>query len=987
MSSFARRAGRKTRDVTRTSALGAALAGVLLASTLVGAPAVAQEAPSADGPETSPIEPVRVEFSRSTVNRVAHYSRRSPAGVYDVYEFGPAASNSLWPAHHDVVYRVDVGDELPGDEAFAWLGEAGETGWVTGNGTHYTIEADNRRVLFDLRGNAGVDPDDPRMELRVAGVDAPDGGVYSLYETPTVQMLNADEGLDPDQPVGPVRTGTGTQRDGSPQQAPDGGWVDLFDTVTRTDPARLPTSTSTTHRFTAEGLYCVTYDLRFPGAGGHQAELSTLVRFAVGDEIDAGAECGAAPGDGSPTVPVVAGDPPSLEEGDDGVVYHRSSHLDGVFPVLHGLADGEPSLELASLSGSLRSDHRVLSYDELVIVLDDRALNTVPDDDAWRSFADPGSTFWLNDHGGAYQSYWPWVGLSTEHPSINGVLDRDTTDIQIRLDAVTGQDGRPAPGTFASWNDQPSDHRWWNPSAELPVSHRFNTGIHAHQNWGFTEPGVYCLTFTAEVGLPDGSRVSDRGQLTWVIGNQDYRQVRPCSTTQDTPGIPAKNLAPADEPTVEVVDTPAALATSVQDGRLLVGLHQDDPTALGQGVTRSIDDTVIVPRTNVVDGQYRAWDLTWDQTRVHPDDVEGDVTWRILDVDGPGELLTAGAGRLQADLAFDLPEGLDATTLWPGAASGGTRWTFTAPGVYCVGMEWGATPAGADRPSAERHVATIVVDPDGELEVAETCAGTTVGDDARPVVPAAAALSLTAGQAVAGGEATVIGSGFLTGEQVELSLAGGASTSASTDTGGGFEAALRVPEDLDPGAYDIVAIGTTSGRTATVRLTVVDDDPGAVSQRIVATLDGTAGALVISVDPEDRTVTLPDFRLAADGASWETAGELRPVTVADTRPGAPGWIASGQVGDFSAEAASFVGSFLGWAPKVLSQADGQGVDAGGVVAPGFPSGDGLSSARPLASATAGSGTGTAQLGADLELRVPSATRPGVYQATLTFTAI
>lgn len=166
-----------------------------------------------------------------------------------------------------------------------------------------------------------------------------------------------------------------------------------------------------------------------------------------------------------------------------------------------------------------------------------------------------------------------------------------------------------------------------------------------------------------------------------------------------------------------------------------------------------------------------------------------------------------------------------------------------------------------------------------------------------------------------------------------------------------------------------------------------DPEPGTATQDIIATLPASAGALVISVDPDDRTVLMPDFELAADGASWHTSGGLRPVTVTDTRAGAPGWTASGQVSDFASTAGDIAGSHLGWSPKVLSQADGQSVTAGSSVAPGFPTGDGLSVSQTLGGAASGTGTGTAQLGADLELRVPTTTAPGTYQATITFTAL
>jgi len=165
------------------------------------------------------------------------------------------------------------------------------------------------------------------------------------------------------------------------------------------------------------------------------------------------------------------------------------------------------------------------------------------------------------------------------------------------------------------------------------------------------------------------------------------------------------------------------------------------------------------------------------------------------------------------------------------------------------------------------------------------------------------------------------------------------------------------------------------------------EPPGDASQRIIATLPQDEGALVVSVDPEDNVVNMSDFELGESGDRWTSHGELRPVTVTDTRLGAPGWTASGQVSDFVAGDESLGGSHLGWDPSVADQPDGGGVVPGNAVAPGLTGGNGLSTASPLATAPAGSGFGTSTLGADLAIEAPTTLVPGTYQATITFTAI
>jgi hypothetical protein len=164
-------------------------------------------------------------------------------------------------------------------------------------------------------------------------------------------------------------------------------------------------------------------------------------------------------------------------------------------------------------------------------------------------------------------------------------------------------------------------------------------------------------------------------------------------------------------------------------------------------------------------------------------------------------------------------------------------------------------------------------------------------------------------------------------------------------------------------------------------------DPAA-SQSIVATVRASDGALVLSVDRNDRTVALPATTVGGAGDRLEAAGALRPVTVTDTRATAPGWNASGQVSAFTADGgAGFGGKYLGWTPQVLGQAEGQSVVAGPVAPPGFTSGNGLANGAVLGSCPAGSGRGTARLGAELRLELPTDTGAGTYTATLTLTAI
>jgi Bacterial Ig-like domain (group 3) len=159
------------------------------------------------------------------------------------------------------------------------------------------------------------------------------------------------------------------------------------------------------------------------------------------------------------------------------------------------------------------------------------------------------------------------------------------------------------------------------------------------------------------------------------------------------------------------------------------------------------------------------------------------------------------------------------------------------------------------------------------------------------------------------------------------------------------------------------------------------------------------GSLTISVADASKVV-LPSPVLSVTATFLTTSGAIHPVTVTDTRAGNPGWVLSGQVSDFTnttgLTTTPINGDNLGWTPNVVDSNPSQTIVAGPVVLPASPvtvvdlpvgSARGLKTSRTLASAAAGHGTGTAHLGADLVLNVPTTVTAGTYEAVLTLTAI
>lgn len=158
--------------------------------------------------------------------------------------------------------------------------------------------------------------------------------------------------------------------------------------------------------------------------------------------------------------------------------------------------------------------------------------------------------------------------------------------------------------------------------------------------------------------------------------------------------------------------------------------------------------------------------------------------------------------------------------------------------------------------------------------------------------------------------------------------------------------------------------------------TILDTAPYPAGQDPTEIITTTVEPGTLTVSVEAGEVVLPSPILTPDGESLVTSGDIRTVTVTDTRAGAPGWNVSGQITDFTdGQSHSIPAARLTWTPTVLSQLPSQHVTAGPAAALGQ-------------AATLGSGdVGTARLGAHLLLNVPTETLPGTYSARLTFTAI
>nr|WP_239145460.1 choice-of-anchor M domain-containing protein [Actinoplanes couchii] len=370
----------------------------------------------------------------------------------------------------------------------------------------------------------------------------------------------------------------------------------------------------------------------------------------------------------------------------------------------------------------------------------------------------------------------------------------------------------------------------------------------------------------------------------------------------------------------------------------------------------------------------------WNTTTLGSGVFAGDkVTISLTGVDGPGDVTLFDTNSLGTpNIKFRSNDGLPDKLDVPVHTHAHAGWVFSAPGTYTLKFQADATLANGTKLSTGPVDYRFVVG-DTQSTVGLSITGMPEGDQ-QP----GTAVTL---QAVQSPQGSLTRYQWFSKKQGDSDY-----TAIEGETGAAYR--FTATRALNGAEYLVKLYdgSTVVASSDPAWLWVAfPDDSSSTAKTVTATINASDGALVISVDPENRTVTLPAAALSAAGDRWESNGALQPVTVTDTRAAQPGWTVSGQVADGfrNSEGKTFAGGYLGWTPSVTTQGDQQGVIAGPVSAPyvsGQP-GTGLGGSAALASAPNGKGRGTAQLDAALKLSVPTDTAAGTYTGTLTLTAI
>ncbi|HWS31710.1 MAG TPA: choice-of-anchor M domain-containing protein, partial [Actinoplanes sp.] len=304
----------------------------------------------------------------------------------------------------------------------------------------------------------------------------------------------------------------------------------------------------------------------------------------------------------------------------------------------------------------------------------------------------------------------------------------------------------------------------------------------------------------------------------------------------------------------------------------------------------------------------------WNTTTLGRGVFAGDkVSLSLVGVDGPGDVTlfdtnSLGTPNIKFRSGDGLPDRLDV----PVHTHAHAGWVFSALGTYTLTFQADATLTGGNTLTTGPVDYRFVVgdrQPGGEV-------GLTVSGMADGEYQPGDTVTLQAVQTPQGPLTTYQWFSRRIGEDDFTPIKG--ETAASY----GFTAthALNGTRYLVK-LYDGTTVVTAS--TEVWLWVALPPEGGSTAKSVTATINATEGALVISVDPADRTVVLPAAALSAAGDRWESDGALRPVTVTDTRASRPGWTVSGQVADgFTAgDGKTFTGGYLGWTPGITAQGE------------------------------------------------------------------
>ncbi|MDQ7909960.1 TIGR03773 family transporter-associated surface protein [Phytohabitans sp. ZYX-F-186] len=282
----------------------------------------------------------------------------------------------------------------------------------------------------------------------------------------------------------------------------------------------------------------------------------------------------------------------------------------------------------------------------------------------------------------------------------------------------------------------------------LPVGARTGAAL-----WAFDTPGSYRVTLEAAAG-PLTTEATYQIEVPQISPEPAPALAAPARPVPQAPAtsVPSERLEAPKVPAVPKIAAQAAAAPAtgrkvIADGHIDMGPQLDGSTwririrddsgsppvwrELSDVVVHAVDkakikvpsgsdyaflgpagsDVWLLPQAQQSGIVWPGWN-TQDPSVVNG--TQGNVTWRLTDVDGPGEFklfLTGSFGK--PDVLFDTAKSLPQQMSIPPNTHAHGNWAFTKPGVYHLGVQMtGTTKAGATvTDSRTLNIAVGPVDP------------------------------------------------------------------------------------------------------------------------------------------------------------------------------------------------------------------------------------------------------------------------------------
>ncbi len=349
----------------------------------------------------------------------------------------------------------------------------------------------------------------------------------------------------------------------------------------------------------------------------------------------------------------------------------------------------------------------------------------IPAGPAFGFLGTPGKPVWAMATAGS-EPFWDTTGLSAK-----------AGPAKVMLAAVDG------PGAFHSYTLSPVG----DPAVQLgssgPASFTLPVGTRLAAVWAFTAPGTYRITLQIST-----AKAKTNATYTVAVPENVFTNALPMRTTA-TRGLPGNANTDA-APDAAAVNAAATVGTGRKvfaDGHIDMG-----PQVSGNGwIIRIRDDTVSPPvwreladvvlhavpasKIEVPQGsdyaflgspgssvwmlpQVQQSGILWPGWNTQDPSVvsgtQGDTTWRLNSVTGPGKFklfLTGSFGKPQ--VLFDSDRSLPQSMSIPPNTHAHGNWAFTAEGIYRLGVTMTAAKAGGGSLSDTKTLVVAVgnVDP------------------------------------------------------------------------------------------------------------------------------------------------------------------------------------------------------------------------------------------------------------------------------------